>query len=88
MVTEAEVESARREWEEGHRRLLEQAQDAATGNRPLAQVDGHRAAQIGAARLDPHQPAPVEHALQPANSSFDFGEFRHCGCMAKRPHPR
>ncbi len=39
MVTEAEVESARREWEEGHRRLLEQARDAATGDRLLAQVD-------------------------------------------------
>ena len=39
MVTEAEVESARREWEEGHRRVLEQARDAATGDRLLAQVD-------------------------------------------------
>ena len=40
MITEAEVESARREWEEGHRRLLEQARDdATTGDRLLAQVD-------------------------------------------------
>ncbi len=39
MVTEVEVESARREWEEGHRRLLEQARDASTSDRLLAQVD-------------------------------------------------
>lgn len=39
MVNEAEVESARRDWEEGHRRLVEQARDAATGDRLLAQVD-------------------------------------------------
>ena len=39
MVTEAEVESARREWEEGHRRLFEQARDGAAGDRLLAQVD-------------------------------------------------
>ena len=39
MVTEAEVESARREWEEGHRRLLEQGRDAAMGDRLLVQVD-------------------------------------------------
>ena len=38
MVTEAEVESARREWEEGHRRLLGEA-DATTRDRLLAQVD-------------------------------------------------
>ena len=39
MVTEAEVESARREWAEGHRRLLDQAGDATTRERLLAQVD-------------------------------------------------
>ena len=39
MVTEAEVESARREWEEGHRRLSEQLRDEATRERLLAQVD-------------------------------------------------
>ena len=39
MVTEAEVENARREWEEGHRRVLEQGRDAVTGDRLLAQVD-------------------------------------------------
>jgi hypothetical protein len=39
MVTEAEVESARREWEEGHRRLLDQASDATARERLLAQVD-------------------------------------------------
>jgi len=39
VVTEVEVESARREWEEGHRRLLEQARDASTSDRLLAQVD-------------------------------------------------
>jgi hypothetical protein len=39
VVTEAEVESARREWAEGHRRLLEQASDARERERLLAQVD-------------------------------------------------
>ena len=39
MVTDVELESARREWEEGHRRLLEQARDPSTGDRLLAQVD-------------------------------------------------
>jgi len=39
VITEAEVESARREWEEGHRRLLEQAREPGTGDRLLAQVD-------------------------------------------------
>lgn len=35
----AEVESARREWEAGHRRLEEQGRDRAAGERLLAQVD-------------------------------------------------
>ena len=39
MVTEAELESARREWEEGHRRLHEQARQEAQPERLLAQVD-------------------------------------------------
>lgn len=39
MISPAEVESARREWEDGYRRLLEQARDAATGDLLLAQVD-------------------------------------------------
>lgn len=39
MITEAEVESARREWEDGHRRLLEQAREGAAGEGLLAQVD-------------------------------------------------
>ena len=39
MVTEAEVESARREWAEGHRRLAEQLRDETTRERLLAQVD-------------------------------------------------
>ena len=39
MVTEAEVESARREWAEGYRRLLEQADDSGTRERLLAQVE-------------------------------------------------
>jgi hypothetical protein len=39
MVTEAEVESARRDWAEGHRRLLEQARDPRERERLLAQVD-------------------------------------------------
>jgi hypothetical protein len=39
MVTEAEVESARREWEDGHRRLHEQAQRTEQPERLLGQVD-------------------------------------------------
>jgi len=39
VITEAEVESARREWAEGHRRLTEQLPDEATRERLLAQVD-------------------------------------------------
>jgi hypothetical protein len=39
VITEAEVESARREWEEGHRRLHEQAREDARPERLLAQVD-------------------------------------------------
>ena len=38
-ATAAEVESARREWEDGHRRLEEQARDRAAGERLLAQVE-------------------------------------------------
>jgi hypothetical protein len=39
VVSQAEMESARREWEDGHRRLLEQARDETTRDRLLAQVD-------------------------------------------------
>ena len=39
MITEAEVESARREWEEGHRRLHEQARQEPQPERLLRQVD-------------------------------------------------
>jgi len=39
VVTEAQVESSRREWEEGYRRLLDQAEDATARERLLAQVD-------------------------------------------------
>ena len=38
-VSEAEVESARRDWEEGYRRLLEQARQSPAGERLHAQVD-------------------------------------------------
>jgi hypothetical protein len=38
-VSEAEIESARREWEEGQRRLLEHADDLREQERLLAQVD-------------------------------------------------
>jgi hypothetical protein len=38
-VSEAEIESARREWEDGRRRLLEQADDTRERERLLAQVD-------------------------------------------------
>ncbi len=39
MITEAEVESARREWEEGYRRLHDEASRAPHPERLLAQVD-------------------------------------------------
>lgn len=39
MVGEAEVASARREWEEGHRRLLDEARASEQPERLLAQVD-------------------------------------------------
>lgn len=39
MVTEAEVESARREWAEGYRRLHEEARRQPQPERLLAQVD-------------------------------------------------
>jgi hypothetical protein len=39
VVTEAEVESARREWEDGYRRLHEQAQQSEQPERLLGQVD-------------------------------------------------
>ncbi len=39
MITEAEVESARREWAEGQHRLLELASDARERERLLEQVD-------------------------------------------------
>ena len=39
MITEAEVESARREWEEGYRRLHEEARESPSPERLLAQVD-------------------------------------------------
>lgn len=38
-VTAAELESARREWEDGHRRLLDQAREPAERERLLSQVD-------------------------------------------------
>jgi hypothetical protein len=37
--TRAEVESAPRDWEEGHRRLLEQAREPSERERLFAQVD-------------------------------------------------
>ena len=39
MITEAEVESARREWEDGHRRLQDEARREPAPERLLAQVD-------------------------------------------------
>ena len=39
VITEAEVESARREWEEGYRRLREEARDDPRPERLFAQVD-------------------------------------------------
>lgn len=38
-VTAAELDSARREWEDGYRRLLEDARDPLERERLLAQVD-------------------------------------------------
>ena len=39
IASAAELESARREWEDGHRRLLAQAGDARTREQLLLQVD-------------------------------------------------
>jgi hypothetical protein len=39
VVTEAEVESARREWEEGHRRLRDELRAVREPERVLRQVD-------------------------------------------------
>lgn len=39
MITEAEVESARRDWEEGHRRLQDELRRQDAPERLLAQVD-------------------------------------------------
>ena len=39
MITDAEVESARREWEEGHRRLHDEVRRLPASERLLAQVD-------------------------------------------------
>jgi len=39
VVTGAEVESARREWADGHRRLLEEARDASQRDRLFEQVE-------------------------------------------------
>ena len=39
LMSEAEVESARREWQEGHSRLFEQAPDRDARERLLAQVE-------------------------------------------------
>jgi hypothetical protein len=39
VVTQAEVVNARREWEDGHRRLHEEARGQAQPERLLAQVD-------------------------------------------------
>ena len=39
MINEAEIESARRDWAEGHRRLLAQAGDPRERERLLEQVD-------------------------------------------------
>jgi hypothetical protein len=38
-MSEAEVESARREWDDGHRRLLAEAPDRVARDRLYAQVD-------------------------------------------------
>lgn len=39
MISEAELESARREWEEGYRRLQDEVRQDAAPERLLAQVD-------------------------------------------------
>ena len=38
-ISDAEVESARRDWEEGYRRLLEEAREEGAGERLHAQVE-------------------------------------------------
>ena len=39
MTSQAEIESARRDWEDGHRRLLQAAREEPQPERLLAQVD-------------------------------------------------
>ena len=57
-------------------RAAAEAGDRCAGQ-PLAEIFGECAAQVGPAHLDPRQPAPVEHALQPADGRLDFGKFGH-----------
>ena len=33
--------------------------------------------------LDPHQPAPEQNALEPADGGFDFGQLGHSDAMAR-----
>src|SRR5258705_9437603 len=54
----------------------------------LAEVDRQRAAQVGPARLDPLDPAAVEHMGKAADGGFNFGKLGHRRDMAEPPQPR
>ena len=47
--------------------------DDPRAGQPLAEIDGERAAQIRAARLDPFDAAAVKHMGKAADGRFDFG---------------
>ena len=44
---------------------------------PLDELPGQRPAQVGAARLDPHEARALHHGLQPAPDGLDFGQLGH-----------
>src|SRR5215213_6822451 len=46
-------------------------------SQPLAKILGEGPAEVRAPRFDALQPPPAEHARQPANGGFDFGELGH-----------
>jgi hypothetical protein len=51
---------------------------------PLAQINRDRATQIGPPHINARQDSAEQGRLQPAHSSFDFGEFRHQKAIRNR----
>ena len=94
VVTEAEVESARREWEDGHRRLLEQARRRAHA-RPAAGAGRRRrrrAAAAGRRRLHARAswprrtPARRSGAARSSRSRLRRRAGRGRSRSSRRPH--